>query len=110
MASQRSLINKDNKRGPKIDPCGTPLRTGKYPFRKNVLEASRKIRLNEGYSRALETVNSLQFQTEKGMIHCVKRFRKIKQHQSNKKSLAVGNIKKCSDSAVAISKTRLERS
>jgi hypothetical protein len=40
------------------------------------------------------------------MIHRVKRFKKIKQRQSNKKSLVkqplnvVGNMKKCGDSAV----------
>jgi hypothetical protein len=95
MASQRSLINKENKRGPKIDPCGTSLRIGKYPDRTPPAQTHWK----RPESRARKTIYSPQFQTEKRMNHRGKHFRKIKQHQSNKKSLVqqpvnvVGNIK-----------------
>jgi hypothetical protein len=33
MATQRFLIKKENKRRPKIDPCGTSLIIGKYSDR-----------------------------------------------------------------------------
>jgi hypothetical protein len=68
MASQRSLIHKEKKRVPKIDPCGFPLRTDAYLHKSTctkALEAPRMIRLNQGYSRIRKNIYSAQFQTEK---------------------------------------------